>query len=351
VLFDFDVAVIGGGPAGSAAAITCAGLGLKTALLEAEQFPRNRAGESLHPGIERLFERLGVREAILRAGFLRYPGYIVHWNSRPELQQFGRDLHGPLLGFHAWRADLDHILLEQAKRQGAVIFQPCKAIQPILSEKRVAGLHTSIGTIRTRFVIDATGSRRWLQRKMQLEIKKASPQLIVSYGYSQAPDRGIGPIPLIISEPDGWSWAAMVKPGMVAWTRLTFSRYSRSTPQFMASFPAASPVQGADVTWRIVDECAGVGFFLAGDAACVVDPAASHGVLRAMMSGMYAGALTAEVIRGQMREQSAIAAYRRWLNQWFVEDTAKLKALYARLPVDLSAWPEGKGDRNRKSFC
>src|SRR4051812_35168753 len=51
----FDLAVVGGGPAGCAAAIWAAKCGLQTVLMEAREFPRKRPGETLHPGVEALF--------------------------------------------------------------------------------------------------------------------------------------------------------------------------------------------------------------------------------------------------------------------------------------------------------
>jgi flavin-dependent dehydrogenase len=49
--------------------------------------------------------------------------------------------------------------------------------------------------------------------------------------------------------------------------------------------------RGADVTWRIISPAAGPGFFLVGDAVAVLDPASSHGVLKALMTGMMAAHL------------------------------------------------------------
>ncbi len=67
----YDVIILGGGPAGSATAIICAQHGLQVALLERDKFPRNRPGETLHPGVEPLLGQLGVLEEILNADFIR----------------------------------------------------------------------------------------------------------------------------------------------------------------------------------------------------------------------------------------------------------------------------------------
>jgi len=60
----YDVAVIGGGPAGSTAATVLAKAGLKTLILEREKFPRFHIGESLLPLNQELFEGLGLHQIL-----------------------------------------------------------------------------------------------------------------------------------------------------------------------------------------------------------------------------------------------------------------------------------------------
>ena len=71
---EVDVVVVGGGPAGSAAALWCVRQGLRVVLLEREQFPRHRPGETLLPGVEPIFAQLGVAEAIARGRVHPSPG-------------------------------------------------------------------------------------------------------------------------------------------------------------------------------------------------------------------------------------------------------------------------------------
>src|SRR5438045_191696 len=110
-MFNADVAVVGGGPAGAAAAIGCAQAGLDVVLLERCPFPRPVPGETLHPGVLPVLARLGVEREVLAAGFLRHAGHFVRWNGPERFEAFGRDDGVPWLGLQAWRPDFDAILL------------------------------------------------------------------------------------------------------------------------------------------------------------------------------------------------------------------------------------------------
>jgi flavin-dependent dehydrogenase len=337
VAFNCDVAIAGGGPAGSAAAIWCASHGLNVCLAEAQAFPRDRPGESLHPGITSLFDRLGVADAVNAAGFLRHTGHWVGWGGPPQFKAFGKDSRGAWLGFQAWRAQLDAILLRRADAAGARILQPCRAIAPITADGRIAGLRTEAGDIRARFVLDATGSRHWLHLQAGLGLRRASRRLIATYGYAAGAAGQFPPDPILLANPGGWVWLARVRSELMAWTQLDFASLRRQPPGAVRNLAAASAVRGADVTWRMVDACAGSGYFVLGDAASVIDPAASHGVLKAIESGMLAGKLIAQVCHGALAEDTAAAIYRDWVRQWFERDCRRLGDLYAALQATSGA--------------
>ena len=70
---------------------------------------------------------------------------------------------------------------------------------------------------------------------------------------------------------------------------------------------------------------------MVGDAAATLDPTSSHGVLKAIMSGMTAGHLIAAVLDGRTPAEATAVAYHDWLAGWFSADAAKLARFYDQL--------------------
>ena len=78
---EVDVAVVGGGPAGCAAAISLARLGRRVALLERTSYGAARVGETLPPAVQPLLRELGVWERFLADGHAPAPGLVVRWGG------------------------------------------------------------------------------------------------------------------------------------------------------------------------------------------------------------------------------------------------------------------------------
>jgi flavin-dependent dehydrogenase len=330
VHFDSEVAIVGAGPAGCAAAIWCASHGLPTLVLESCAFPRARPGETLHPGIEPLFDQLGVSAAVRAANFPRFEGIAVTWNKPLQFQPFGKDSHGPWQGFHARRAELDRILLRRASDAGAIILQPCVAKEITRRSARVTGLRSSWGDIRCRYLIDATGRTHFLQRELRLAPRYLSERLVVTYGYRKG-RCDLGRCPRLTGSPRGWEWIAEVSPDLWAWVRLCFGSSSLMAPEPLSKLVDCGPARGADVTWRLLDLCAGDGYFVVGDAACVLDPGSSQGVLKAIMSGMMAADLILGQTRGIISANLAAEKFQAWMRERFEYDVNRLSSLYAEL--------------------
>jgi flavin-dependent dehydrogenase len=304
--------------------------------VERDVFPRDRPGESLHPGVEALLGMLGVADAVAAAGFLRYRGHWVEWAGPRHFEPFGADAAGPWRGWQVWRADFDAILLERARALGVAVLQPRRALRPLFAAGRIAGLLTPAGSLQARWLVDAAGSRHWLARSLGLERQAASRRLLARYGYTMCAARHGTREPLLVGDSGGWTWTARVRSDMVAWTRLQL--IARGTgrdawPHSVRGCVQARADRGADVTWRQVSEPAGPGYFMVGDAASVLDPTASHGVLKALVSGISAGQHIVNVHTGVADESTALPRYAVFMREWFKRDVARMRALYDELGV------------------
>ncbi len=124
----FDVIVVGGGPAGSACATLLARAGLRVLLCEKRRFPRDKiCGECVNPACWELFEQLGVAER-LRALEPAEIRAVRVTTTRGETAAVELALPGPHPFFAVPRRLLDTVLLEQAQAQGAVVRQNTRVV-------------------------------------------------------------------------------------------------------------------------------------------------------------------------------------------------------------------------------
>jgi flavin-dependent dehydrogenase len=243
------------------------------------------------------------------------------------------------------------LLLERARRLGVFVAQPVRVKELLFAGNAISGLVTDQGAILARYVIDATGRRAWLAEHAGLPWRTVTPPLTAWYGYAagECPARDAAPAPGADSK--GWTWVARVRSGLYGWTRLNFdgSRPSSSwRPEELATLHPCGDSHGAAVAWRVSNLLAGPGYFLVGDAAAILDPASSHGILKALMTGIMAGHLMAAVARGQVPPLVAATAYANWLHAWFDHEVRELRALYAALPKP-PAWTIS--NRSRAPDC
>jgi hypothetical protein len=192
-----------------------------------------------------------------------------------------------------------------------------------MDQGRVAGVNSAAGDFCTRFVIDATGHVQWLRKKLKLGIKKRSQILLARYGYTEQQECGAEE-PVFTFHDAGWSWNAKITDQLCQWTEVTVND-KLSLGKF-AEF--LGRIKGADVTWRHVPECAGPGYFITGDAATILDPASSRGVLRAMYSGIMAADSIVKILQLKCESKLMIYNYMQWQQNWFNQDCKELRKLY-----------------------
>lgn len=341
----FDIAVIGGGPSGTAAAITAARSGRRVVLVERSQFPRYRPGETLHPGIEPLLRQLGVWDEIEQQGFVRHAGVTIQSAEQVRSTQYGSDENGPWLGLQAWRADFDQLLMQKSRELGVHILQPCVVGKILVRDRCVVGVETDQGTIFADFIVDAAGNRHWLSHQLGIPLQTESPRLLARFGYVEGVYAAAHATPVLKVDTSGWTWIARVRENLYQWTRLSLmddqvnatASDAAELPVELRALRAVGHINGADVTWRCVSAPAGTGYFLCGDAAAVLDPAASHGVLKAVMSGIYVGHLVGQIAEHAKTRNEAVKEYSDWIKSSFHHDVNSLREHYSRMGMIMPA--------------
>ena len=114
----FDVAIVGAGPAGSSAAIVLAGKGYSVALLDKEQFPREKlCGDFLNPINWPILRELEIDREVLACPHEKVTTFRFTSLSGEEAEvPLPTSADGTAFGLGLRRVDLDYVLLQRVKR-------------------------------------------------------------------------------------------------------------------------------------------------------------------------------------------------------------------------------------------
>src|SRR5207247_5615508 len=169
----YDVAIIGGGPAGSIAAALLARAGRRVVVFERDKFPRFHIGESLLPFSMQAFTRLGLHEKFARAGFMeKFGGEMYGACGDDGVKFYFEDGFRSQTdrSYQVTRADFDKVLLDHAAESGAAVREET-GVDNVEFADDGATLAISGKTngaskeIRARYVIDAGGRNSILGAK------------------------------------------------------------------------------------------------------------------------------------------------------------------------------------------
>lgn len=308
----FDVCIVGGGPAGAAAAQVLARLGRRVIVIESSEFPRQHVGESLPASIWPLLAELQVDRKVASEPNGHYSGSWVQWGSPLQHRSFtamGRS------GMQVDRGQFDAILLNQARLAGALVCQPGFALPPVKLSGDVWSIQVKqperVVAFRARHIVDASGRRGWIRVARDRDC--ISSFALHAHWKSETADHETR----IEAGSDYWLWAAPLgnaRTSIAVFVDRSALRHQRAAGDSsrhsliaeslhdeivrassllrrnVVSF-RLQPVQCCESTPYFVRDAAGSDWTMIGDSSMAIDPLSSQGVQAAIASGLRGAAV------------------------------------------------------------
>lgn len=382
---DHDVAIIGGGPAGSTAGtyLRKHNPSLRVLILEKETFPRDHIGESQLPAVGKVLAEMGVWDKVEAADFPVKIGASYTWGQTREpwefefipLDQIPRDYVRPG-EFGGWRSRValqvdrsvyDDILLRHARDLGCEVRQGTRVAKIHREGDRVTALELEDGShVRARHYLDASGNAAILRRAMGVKVDAPTKlQNVAFWDYWSDPKlnqdlfgHGVTRVQ-IRSLPYGWIWyiplsrtrasVGVVCPAVYykqcgKRPEQLYMESLKSEPLVWDLLAAAKPRGVVDRTtdWSFVAErAAGENWFLVGESLGFADPILSAGLTLTHWAARHCACTILEMERGQ--EDPA------WLKREY--ETQQLKRVRQHIKF-AEYWYSGNGCFDAvRDFC
>lgn len=342
-----DVAIIGGGPGGSAAAMFLARAGLRVTLVEKARLPRYHIGESLTGECGNCLRTLGLE---------------AEMTSRRHPVKYGVTVYGPkgknafwvpvkgwrpesgLFDTHTWsvrRSDFDHMLFTAAAARGVSVME-AEAVAPLLKDDTVGGVRVRTNGGRTEDIVsevlvDASGQAAFLcnagftGRKVRGNYDRQLAVFSQVAGAIRDPAAAAGNTLIFYRQKHHWAWFIPLDDEVTSVGVVVPADYYRLkdeskddfllrelhqlNPELTRRLPKIDFIEEARVvsnySYRI-SNFAGKGFLCVGDSHRFIDPVFSFGVFFAMKEAEYAAsAITSHLGDAPRARGNPFADYER----------------------------------------
>jgi menaquinone-9 beta-reductase len=332
---DSDAVIVGGGPAGAAAATRLAARGFKIILVDRAAFPRDKVcGDFVGPAALVELADLGVTEMEgfratnkIRDAALHLDGKKLIVRSLPEVD--GLPVYGRVIP----RLLLDAWVLEAARRAGATVFGDRKvtAVERAPDAVIVRGQSASgPWELRTRLLLGADGSSSTVARALRRGVPPREDRILAVRAYFSGVGGPGDQADLYFSSESfpGYYWLfpargaeANVGVGMVL---STYPHTSRNLRELLLRLIAddramRDRLRGAGMRGRVVGwplntynprlPLTGDRMMLLGDAAGLINPLNGEGIQYALLSARWAADVAADCLASDQLGAMSLTRY------------------------------------------
>ena len=324
----YDLAIIGGGPAGSAGAITAARAGARVALFESRHYPRHKVcGEFVSAEALDVLSDLLAQPAAIHS--LLDPAPIL---NRTRLWVGKRRLEAPVspAGRSIPRYELDAALWRAAQSAGVICHNDCE-VSSIQGDGPFE-LRTAAQAVNARALIVAAG--RWSQFiadrtlppgpkwiGLKAHFREAHPSLTTDLYFFDHGYCGVQPV-----SSEAVNACAMVRSDRVSSLEEVFRLHPALHERALNWVALTAPVSTAPLVYRSPRPVRGNIVFV-GDAAAFIDPFVGDGISIALRSGPAAAQCLRGFLAAEASLEDSVAAYEREYSRQF----APLLAAAARV--------------------
>lgn len=305
----FDVAILGGGPGGTATALALCQLGYSVIVAERSNYENIRIGETLPPGVRRLLVSLGVWDRFSAQDHAPSAGIRSAW-GHAELydNDFIRNPYG--CGWHIDRARFDEMLALAAEEAGAHVRRGVQLMSCVHRGDGDWQLDiVSDGerkVLQTKFVVDATGRVARIARRQGVK-RMIFDRLIAIVGFfAPTKERSASHYTLIEASACGWWYSALLPNSRIITAYMTDADLDvasqKRLPWRWEDQLSRTTYTKARIDWRSsdaklrvfaantsrIERFTGRNWLAVGDTAIAFDPLSSQGVYKALRSGLFA---------------------------------------------------------------